>query len=133
MPQVSGHFEVKLTPQQSGDKNADAVVGLLSISKQFHGPLQASSSGHMLAVGTEVKGSAGYVAMERVSGNLQGRDGSFALQHSGTMNRGVPTLMVTVVPDSGTGALTGISGHLGIRIETDQHFYDFSYELPPAS
>ncbi len=79
MPQVSGSFEVKLTPQQSGDKSADAVVGLMSIAKQFHGPLQATSSGHMLAVGTEVKGSAGYVAMERVSGSLQGRDGSFAL------------------------------------------------------
>jgi hypothetical protein len=133
MPRVSGSFDVKLTPQQSGDKNADAVVGIMSIAKQFHGELEAASHGHMLAIGTEVKGSAGYVAMERVTGSLQGRAGSFALQHSGTMNRGAPTLLVSVVPDSGTGALVGISGRLAIRIEEGgKHFYDFDFELPPA-
>ena len=127
---ASGTFEVKLTPQHSEDKNADAVVGHMAIAKQFHGELEAASSGHMLAVGTEVKGSAGYVAMERVTGSLQGRGGSFALQHSGSMNRGTPTLRVTVVPDSGTGALAGISGQLAINIVDGKHFYEFDYELP---
>ncbi len=130
MPQVTGTFDVKLTPQRSGDAAADAMVGIMSIAKQFHGPLQATSSGHMLAVGTEVKGSAGYVAMERVTGSLDGRAGSFALQHSGSMDRGNPTLSVTVVPDSGIGELAGLRGQLGIRIEGGQHLYDFDYQLP---
>ena len=133
MPHASGTFDVKLTPQNSEDKNADAVVGHMSITKQFHGGLDAASNGHMLAVGTEVKGSAGYVAMERVTGSLQGRAGSFALQHSGSMNRGAPSLLVSVVPDSGTGALAGITGKLGINIVDGKHFYEFDYELPAGN
>ena len=130
MPHASGTFDVKLTPQKSEDKNADAVVGHMSIAKQFHGDLDAASSGHMLAVGTEVKGSAGYVAMERVTGTLQGKAGSFALQHSGTMNRGEPQLTVTVVPDSGTGELAGLSGRFAITIAEGEHRYEFAYSLP---
>lgn len=123
---ASGEFEVKLTPTGS----ADAAVGTLAISKSFHGDLVATSIGQMLAVGTAVDGSAGYVAMERVTGTLGGKQGSFALQHSGTMNRGAPSLSVTVVPDSGTGDLTGISGAMTISVEGGRHGYSFRYALP---
>jgi hypothetical protein len=83
----------------------------------------------MLSAGTNVKGSAGYVAIERVSGTLRGRKGSFVLQHSGTMTRGVPQLTITVVPDSGTGQLTGLTGKMNINIVDGKHFYDFEYAL----
>jgi hypothetical protein len=118
---ATGTFEVKLNPQ------ADEIIGRMSIDKQFHGDLEATSKGQMLAVQGEVKGSAGYVAMERVTGTLAGRSGSFALQHSGTMNRGVPEQSVTVVPDSGTGELVGISGKMTIRIADGKHFYDLEW------
>src|ERR1700693_2730983 len=101
---ATGTFEVKIKPQT--DENVgDPTVGRMSLDKQFHGDLEATSKGQMLAVQSEVKGSAGYVAMERVIGTLAGRSGSFALQHTGTMDRGVSGLSVTVVPDSGTGDL----------------------------
>lgn len=125
---ASGTFEVKLTPQADGEVG-DQTVGRMSIEKQFRGDLEAVSRGQMLAVQTEVKGSAGYVAMERVSGTLDGRSGSFALQHSGTMTRGEPQLMVTVVPDSGTQQLTGLSGKMSINIADGQHSYEFEYTL----
>src|SRR5580658_3700035 len=124
MPHASGTFEVKLTPQES------ANVGRMSIDKQFHGDLEASSKGEMLSAMTDVKGSAGYVAIERVTGTLHGRNGTFVLQHNGTMTRGEPQLSVTVVPDSGTGELTGLAGTLTIRIADKQHFYEFDYTLP---
>ena len=101
----------------------------MSLDKQFHGDLDATSKGEMLAAGTEVKGSAGYVAMERVTGKLHGRSGTFVLQHSGTMNRGSPQLSVTVVPDSGTDQLEGLVGKMAIKIEGGKHFYDFEYAL----
>jgi len=104
----------------------------MSIDKQFHGDLEASSKGQMLAAMTEVQGSAGYVAMERVSGTLQGRKGTFALQHSGTMTRGTPQLSVTVVPDSGTGQLVGLAGKMTINIADGKHSYDFEYTLVDA-
>src|SRR5580700_12164265 len=107
---ATGTFEVKLIPQP------DEAVGRMTLDKEFHGDLEATSKGQMLAVRGDGKGSAGYVAMERVVGTLAGRTGSFALQHSGTMNRGVPEQSVTVVPDSGTGELVGISGKMTIRI-----------------
>jgi len=97
------------------------------INKQFHGDLDASSIGEMLSVNTEVKGSAGYVALERVNGKLHGRSGSFALQHSGIMARGMPQLSVTVVPDSGTNELAGISGSMAINIADGKHSYVFNY------
>jgi hypothetical protein len=104
----------------------------MAIVKQFHGDLEGSSLGEMLAFGTAVPGSAGYVAMEQVQARLAGREGSFVLMHTGEMNRGQPRLVVQVVPDSGTGELTGISGTLTIEIRERQHFYELSYELPAS-
>ena len=130
---ASGTFEVKLTPQKPDNPEAEgANLGRMSIAKQFSGDLQATSQGEMLAAGTDVKGSAGYVALERVCGTLHGRAGTFVLQHSGTMTRGVPQLSVSVVPDSGTGALTGIAGAMTIRMADRDHFYEFEYTLPDA-
>jgi hypothetical protein len=128
--QASGTFEVKVLPQPAEEKVGDPTVGRLSIDKTFHGDLEATSKGQMLAVGTDVKGSAGYVAMERVAGTLHGHAGTFALQHSGTMTRGTPQLSVTVVPDSGTGQLVGLVGKIEIKIVDGKHFYDFEYSLP---
>jgi hypothetical protein len=128
---ASGTFEVKLNVQKADNTAAEsAKLGRMSIEKQFHGDLEGTSAGEMLSVGTEVKGSAGYVAMERVSGTLHGRVGTFALQHSGTMTRGEPQLSVTVVPDSGTGDLVGIVGKMAIKIVEKKHFYEFDYILP---
>jgi hypothetical protein len=136
MKHASGTFEVKLTPQTEDDKSGSASVSRMSIDKQLHGDLEATSKGEMLAVGTAVKGSAGYVAMEQVSGTLHGRNGTFALQHTGTMTRGAPQLSVTVVPDSGTGQLVGLSGRMAIQIADGKHSYDFEYTLdsktPPS-
>jgi uncharacterized protein DUF3224 len=126
---ASGTFEVKLAPQKPDNKEAESAnVGRMSIDKQFHGDLEATSKGEMLSFMTDVKGSAGYVAMERVSGILDGRNGTFVLQHSGTMTRGAPQLSVGVVPDSGTGQLTGIAGTMTIKIVEGKHFYDFEYK-----
>jgi hypothetical protein len=125
-----GPFDVKLNPQPPDDKAGDPTVGRMSIDKQFHGDLEAISKGQMLTAMTDVKGSAGYVAIERVTGTLRGRSGSFALQHSGTMTRGAPQLSVTVVPDSGTGQLVGLSGKMTINIVDGKHSYDFEYMLP---
>jgi len=129
---ASGTFEVKVVPQAAEEKVGDPTVGRMSIDKQFHGDLEGTSKGQMLAAMTEVQGSAGYVAMERVSGTLKGRTGTFALQHSGTMNRGVPQLSVTVVPDSGTGQLVGLAGKMTINIADGKHSYEFEYTLPEA-
>jgi hypothetical protein len=125
---ASGTFEVKLTPQ--ADSGHDAGLGRMSIDKQFHGDLEGTSRGQMISAMGSVKGSAGYVAMERVTGKLKGRAGSFVLQHSGTMTRGTPQLSVTVVPDSGTDQLTGIAGTLSIKIDAGKHSYEFEYTLP---
>lgn len=125
---ASGTFEVKLNPQ-ADDQVGDPTVGRMSIEKQFQGDLEATSKGQMLNAMTDVKGSAGYVAMERVSGTLDGRSGSFALQHSGTMTRGAGQLGITVVPDSGTGQLAGLSGKMMINITDGQHSYEFEYTL----
>jgi hypothetical protein len=130
--QAKGTFEVKVVPQAAEEKVGDPTVGRMSIDKQFHGDLEGTSKGQMLAAMTEVKGSAGYVAMERVDGTLQGRKGTFALQHSGSMNRGVPQLSVTVVPDSGTGQLVGLAGKMTIIITEGKHSYEFDYTLPDA-
>jgi predicted flavoprotein YhiN len=129
MPQADGTFEVKLTPQKPDKEAEGANLGRMSIDKQFHGDLEGTSKGEMLSAMTEVKGSAGYVAMERVTGTLHGHSGSFVLQHSGSMTRGEPQLSVTVVPDSGTGELMGLTGTLTIRIDGKQHFYEFDYAV----
>jgi hypothetical protein len=128
MTHASGSFDVKLTPQETYNKT-DTTLGRMSIDKQFHGPLEATSKGEMLSAGTTVKGSAGYVAIERVTGALNDKSGSFVLQHYATMTRGTPQLMITVVPDSGTGELESLSGKMNIRIENGKHFYDFDYML----
>jgi hypothetical protein len=125
-----GGFDVKLTPEDLADEGADANLGRMSIDKQFHGDLEGTSKGEMLTAATSVKGSAGYVAIERVTGALQGRNGSFVLQHIGVMNRGTPDLKITVVPDSGTGQLVGLSGTMTIKITDGKHSYDFEYTLP---
>ena len=124
----SGTFEVKMVAQ--ADENADPALGRMSLEKQFHGDLEGVSSGQMLTAMSEVKGSAGYVALEKVSGKLNGRSGTFALQHSGTMTRGAPELTITVVPDSGTDQLAGLAGRMTIRIEDGKHFYELEYTLP---
>jgi hypothetical protein len=124
---ASGTFEVKLTPQP-GDEQAPGV-GRMAIDKQFHGDLEAVSRGQMLTAVTSVKGSAGYVAIEQVTGSLHGRSGAFVLQHSGTMTRGTPQLIVSVVPDSGSGQLAGLAGTLTITIAEGKHSYDFEYTL----
>ena len=126
---AKGTFEVKLNPQVD-DKIGDPTLSRMSIDKQFQGDLEGTSKGQMLAAGTETKGSAGYVALERVNGTLRGRSGTFALQHSGTMTRGAPQLSNTVVPDSGTGQLVGLTGKMNINIVDGKHFYEFEYTLP---
>ncbi len=110
---ASGTFEVRLNPQPQDDQAKEAMLGRMSIDKQFHGDLEGTSRGQMLTAGTAVTGSAGYVAIEYVSGTLHGRGGTFVLQHSGTMTRGAPQLVITVVPDSGTGDLVGLTGTIG--------------------
>lgn len=127
---ASGTFTVELKPLTFDGAAGDKQLGRLSLSKRFSGDLDADSAGEMLSAMTATEGSAGYVAIERVTGTLQGREGSFVLQHSGTMDRGAPTLNVTVVPDSGTGELEGISGRMQIDIRDGQHFYTFEYTLP---
>jgi hypothetical protein len=126
---ASGTFAVKVLPQPADETIGDPTVGRLALDKQFSGDLQANSRGQMLAVRTEIQGSAGYVAMERVIGTLHGKSGTFALQHSGTMKRGAPHLSVTVVPDSGTGELAGIAGAMTITIADGKHSYDLDYTL----
>jgi hypothetical protein len=129
---ATGPFEVKIVPQTPDGKFEDATLGRMTIDKQFHGDLEGTSKGQMLTGMTATKGSAGYVAIERVTGTLNGRTGTFILQHSATMNRGVPELSVTVVPDSGTGQLEGITGKMNIIIADGKHSYDFEYRLPNA-
>ncbi|MEO7014444.1 MAG: DUF3224 domain-containing protein [Dokdonella sp.] len=126
---ATGTFNVSLNPLDLNEVGEGETRGRISINKTFHGDLEAISIGEMLSAMTEVKGSAGYVAMERVVGSLQGRQGSFVLQHSGTMDRGTPTLSVTVVPDSGTAALTGLRGSLNITIREGVHCYGLDYSL----
>lgn len=122
-----GTFDVKTIPQPADDDGV--AIGRLLLDKQFHGDLDATSRGQMLAVRTGVPNSAGYVAMEQVSGTLLGRTGTFALQHTGTMNRGEQELLITVVPDSGTGELAGLTGTMTIVIEGGKHEYDLAFSL----
>ena len=124
-----GSFEVKITPQAALEGVGDPSIGRMALDKRYYGDLEAASLGQMLAAGTEVKGSAGYVALERVSGTLHGKRGTFVLQHNGLMNRGAPTLTIVVVPDSGTGELAGLSGSMRIDISDGKHFYTLDYSL----
>jgi len=128
---AAGSFDVKVTPQKPDTQIARAAnLARLTIDKRFHGDLEGVSKGEMLATQTDVPGSAGYVALERVTGKLKGRSGGFVLQHSATMARGTPVASITVVPDSGTGELRGISGKMIITVAADGgHSYDFHFEI----
>jgi Protein of unknown function (DUF3224) len=128
--QATGLFDVKLTPQPPAPAIQSANLGRQTLDKQFHGDLEATCLGEMIAAMSSVQGSAGYVAMERVTGVLHGKRGSFVLQHTGIMDRGAPSLVITVVPDSGTDALTGLKGTMTIQIEQGKHAYIFDYALP---
>jgi hypothetical protein len=127
---ASGTFDVKLSPMAPDAQGGEPSLGRMLIDKQFQGELVATSKGQMLAARTALENSAGYVALERVSGALHGRTGTFVLQHSGTMARGAQSLSVTVVPDSGTGELVGLTGSMKILITGRQHAYEFDYTLP---
>ena len=126
---ATGTFEVKLKPQAADDYADGATLGRMSLDKQFFGDLDGTGKGQMLTAMTGVDGSAGYVAIERVAGSLHGRKGSFVLQHSGTMTRNSPRLVVTVVPDSGTAELVGLEGTMTIEITPGKHSYTLEYTL----
>ena len=129
MKTAKGSFEVTIQPLSNAEVSDDATLGRFLLTKKFSGDLVAEARGQMLSAGTATPGSAGYVAIDQVTGTLAGRAGSFVLQHSGTMNRGAPGLSITVVPDSGTGELVGLSGTLKINIIDKQHFYEFDYSF----
>lgn len=126
---ATGSFDVKLNPLTAYNDADGALLGRFSIDKQIRGDLEATSKGEMLTAGGSVKNSAGYVAVERVTGTLHGRGGSFALMHTGVMTRGDGKLTITVVPDSGTGDLAGISGSMNIIITDGKHLYEFDYVI----
>ena len=128
---VSGMFEVMLSPLDAHHEGEYGVrLRRMALKKTYMGELEARSQGEMLSAMAGVAGSAGYVAMEQVDGVLDGRQGSFVLQHSGTMQAGENTLTLTVVPDSGTGKLQGLSGSMTIKVDEEgQHFYEFEFTL----
>jgi len=132
MARAKGEFDVKLNPIASyaPDSPEGPPLGRLSIDKHFRGDLEATSIGEMLTAGAVVKGSAAYVAVERVTGTLNGKTGSFALHHTGVMTRGAGELTIVVAPDSGTGELTGLTGEMAIIITDGKHSYEFEYQLP---
>ena len=130
---ATGSFDVTIAPITPYNTDSSAQLARMSIDKQFHGDLEATSKGEMLSAGNPQKGSAGYVAIERVTGKLAGKTGSFTLQHNATMTRGEPTLNIIVVPDSGSGELQGLTGKMTINIANGKHDYDFEYSLPQAN
>lgn len=127
---VNGPFDVTVSPQGQPDIRDGVTTGRMAIDKRYHGALEGTGVGEMLSAMTTTEGSAGYVAIERVNATLEGKRGSFVVQHSGTMARGAQALSISVVPDSGTGELAGIAGTMRIRIEESKHFYEFDYTLP---
>ena len=131
---ANGPFDVQLAPHTLSSVAAASGLARMSIDKRFHGTLDATSTGEMLAFRSMTDGSAGYVAMETVQGTLDGRHGSFVLQHSSTMTRGKATQSITVVPDSGTGALAGLAGRMTIDIAANgAHAYRFEFTLPEGA
>lgn len=127
---AKGTFTVTIQPAADPDVRDGLSLGRMSLDKVFAGDLVGTGKGQMLTAMTPVKGSAGYVAIERFSGTVHGKAGSFALQHAGTMSAAGQSLSIRVVPDSGSAELTGIAGELAIRIDGGQHFYEFTYTLP---
>jgi hypothetical protein len=130
---ATGRFEVKLVPQSTEGFDEGGALGRMTIDKTFTGDIEGTSKGQMLTAMGSVKGSAAYVAVERVTATVHGKRGTFAMHHTGIMNRGAPSLSVVVVPDSGTEELVGLSGTLNIIIEKGVHSYEFDYDLAPAS
>jgi len=130
MRHATGTFEVQITPRRLDGPAREDTLGRFDLDKVYHGGLDGTGKGQMLTAGSPEHGSAGYVALERFVGRLDGREGAFTLMHRGTMSPAGQTLEVTVVPGSGDGELAGISGTLEIRIEGRDHFYDLGYELP---
>lgn len=129
MNTITGEFEVKIVPVDS----EDSQIGMMLLDKKYLGDLDATGKGRMLTGMTSVKNSAAYVAIERIEGVLKGKRGNFLIQHSGSMSKGSQTLVIRVVPDSGTGDLLGLEGTMDIRIVDRKHFYDFQYTLPEAA
>ena len=129
---IEGPFHVRMTPEALAHADAPPHLGRFRLDKRYEGVLDAVGTGEMLSARTAIDGSAGYVAIEFVSGALAGRTGSFVLQHSGVMDRGMKRLFLEVVPDSGTGGLVGLTGRMGIDIAGGEHFYRFEYTLPEA-
>ena len=129
MKKATGTFSVKIGPLSQYNTSQDAKLARMSIDKQFNGDLVGTSQGDMLSAGTDIKGSAGYVAIERVTGTLSDRSGSFVLQHNATMTRGAPYLNIVVIPDSGTGELAGLTGTMHIAIDKGNHSYEFEYNF----
>ena len=130
MTLATGTFTVTLTPLPAMEQPDDITLGRLAIAKTYTGDMAGSGRGEMLSAVTLTKGSAGYVAIEHVEATLEGRNGCFVLQHSGSMERGAQSLNIHVVPDSGTLQLAGISGNCKIIIAEGKHFYEFEYNLP---
>ena len=131
---ATGTFEPKMTPQPPDEKLADTTINRFNGEKQFHGGLDGTSKVLMLAPSSDVKGSGGYVAIERFTGSLAGHTGSFTMLHNGTMANGKFHLEITVVPDSATGELKGLTGSMEIQIAQDgKHSYSFTYTLPNPS
>ncbi len=133
MHHTSGTFDVTLKPEPLSAVTGESGLSRMSIDKVFHGGIEGASKGEMLSSGNPSSGSAGYVALEKVTGKLDGASGTFVLQHTATMNRGVPSLAITVVPDSGTDALKGLAGKLDIQIASGKHSYTFDYTIAPSS
>ena len=127
--QIKGEFDVKRSPEAPCDLGDGVQAGHFRFDKRFHGELDAVSVVHMLAAMTQTEGSGAYVAIERIVGTLEGRSGAFLTQHSGVMDRGAPSLSLTLVPDSGTAELEGLRGSMKIDIVDGKHFYTFDYAL----
>jgi hypothetical protein len=130
MQRATGPFEVSMKPASPPERDGRTETGRMSLDKQYFGDLAATGKGEMLTAVTDTKGSAAYVAIERVSGTLNGRTGSFVIQHAGTMSSGSERLAISIVPDSGTEQLTGIIGELLIKIVDGKHFYELGYTFP---
>ena len=130
MPRIEGHFDIVRALQPNLDLGGGVQTMRVRFDKRFHGPLDASSVVQMLGFMTATEGSGAYVAIERIAGALDGREGSFVVHHTGRMDRGDPELRVSVVPDSGTEGLIGLRGEMTIEVVDGGHRYTFDYELP---
>lgn len=127
---AKGSFEVKMTPKPWSDTSDEHGFGRFMLDKQYHGDLEAAGVGQMLTAGNGAPGSSGaYVALEKITGSVDGRKGAFVVYHLGIMNRGVPELKLAIVPESGSGELQGIGGTITIAVADGKHSYDFAYTL----